>query len=62
LADSGLLFQNYVALKELWHRTKLEANRQRAIRAYNAWIVATFPTREEQAPLLLSAFSTWGFN
>ena len=62
LADSGLLFQNYVHLKEVWHRTKIEANRQRAIRAYNAWIIATFPAREDQAPLLLSATSTWGFN
>lgn len=62
LADSGLLYSNYVTLKEVWHRTKIEANRQSAIRAHNAWIVATFPTREEQAPLLISATSTWGFN
>ncbi len=62
VADSGLLFSNYVALKDVWHRTKIEANHQRAMRAYNAWIVASFPAREQQVPLLLSASSKWGFN
>jgi hypothetical protein len=60
-ADSSTLFAVYGELKDVWHRTKIEANRQRAMRAYNAWIVGSFP-KEQQQPLLLSSRSTWGFN
>ena len=59
--DSNSLFAVYVDLKDAWHRTKIEANRQRAIRAYNAWIVGSFP-KDQQIPLLLDSNSTWGFN
>jgi len=59
--DAHDLFATYSELKEVWHRTKIEANRQRAIRAYNAWIVGSFP-KEQQEPLLLCSTSTWGFN
>jgi hypothetical protein len=60
-ANSSDLFAIYSELKDVWHRTKIEANRQRAMRAYNAWIVGTFP-KEQQEPLLLRSTSTWGFN
>jgi hypothetical protein len=59
--DSNLLFAVYLELKEVWHHTKVEANRQWAMRAYNAWIIGSFPV-EQRAPLLLSSSSAWGFN
>jgi hypothetical protein len=61
VADSNALFAVFCELKDLWHRTKIEANRQRAMRAYNAWIFCAFP-KEQQEPLLLRSTSTWGFN
>jgi hypothetical protein len=59
--DTNALFAVYLELKDVWHRTKIEANRQRAMRAYNAWIVGSFP-KDQQGPLLLHSTSTWGFN
>lgn len=61
VADSNSLFAAFCELKDVWHRTKIEANRQRAMRAYNAWIVSSFP-KEQREPLLLRSTSTWGFN
>ena len=61
VADTNALFAVYLELKDVWHRTKIEANRQRAMRAYNAWIVGSFP-KDQQGPLLLHSTSTWGFN
>ena len=59
--DSDALFANFCDLKNIWHRTKLEADRERAMRAYNAWIVGSFP-KDQQIPLLLHSTSAWGFN
>jgi hypothetical protein len=59
--DAHALFAAYSELKDVWHRTRLEANRQRAMRAYNAWIVASFPKHQQEA-LLLRSTSNWGFN
>lgn len=61
VADSNSLFAAFCELKDVWHRTKIEADRQRAIRGYNAWIDGSFP-KEQQEPLLLRSNSTWGFN
>jgi hypothetical protein len=61
VADTNALFAVHLELKDVWHRTKIEANRQRAMRAYNAWIVGSFP-KDQQGPLLLHSTSTWGFN
>jgi hypothetical protein len=59
--DTHALFAAYSESKEIWHRTKLEANRQRAMRAYNAWITRSFP-KDQQEALLLRSTSNWGFN
>jgi hypothetical protein len=61
VVDNNSLFAVFCELKDVWHRTKIEANRQRAMRAYNAWIVGEFP-KDQQIPLLLHSTSTWGFN
>jgi hypothetical protein len=59
--DASSLFSAYTELKDVWHRTKIEANRQRAMSAYNVWIVSSFP-KDQQISLLLRSTSTWGFN
>ena len=59
--DSHFLFATYCEAKGVWHRTKLEGDRQRAMRAYNTWIVGSFP-HDQQESLLLRSASNWGFN
>jgi hypothetical protein len=59
--DVHSLFAAYSEAKDVWDRTKIEANRQRAMRAYNAWITNSFP-RDQQEALLLRSTSNWGFN
>ena len=61
VTDSNSLLAAYCDLKDVWHRTKTEPDRQRAMRAYNAWIVGEFP-KDQREPLLLRSTSTWGFN
>ena len=60
-SDIDSLYADFCDLKDIWHRTRLEANRQRAMRAYNTWIIASFP-KPQQLPLLLHSTSAWGFN